>query len=139
MRITKVEVNRRLEVMLTFFRANPNATSKVFLTALSTGQLTGQPEKRISLKTVYEARALVRQEIAEKDAEQTLLSVYLEGKTPEETAKVAPSVRPGHVPDCEGCLSDPIGITEKAEDTGGPCPHRDPECYGPDGCLCGPL
>lgn len=58
MRLSKVEVARRTEAVLTYFRTNPTASVAKLNAALKDGSLTGKPEKMLNIATGYKLRKL---------------------------------------------------------------------------------
>lgn len=56
MRISRVEVARRREAVIAYFRKNPKASVAKLNAALKAGEVTGQPEKMLNIKRGYELR-----------------------------------------------------------------------------------
>lgn len=56
MRLSKTEVERRHQAVLTFFRNNPTVSVAKMNAALKAGEITGKPEKMLNIATGYKWR-----------------------------------------------------------------------------------
>ena len=66
MRINRVEAAKRYAAVLSFFKANPQATGDAANKALASGVLTGEqaPCRKLNPKQVYALRTQARAELA---------------------------------------------------------------------------
>lgn len=120
MRLSKSEVERRKNAVLAYFRKNPTASVAKMNKALTTGELTGKPEKMLNIATGYKWREeakqnpelpLTPQQVATKaladDIDQNVLQSLSErldaqgvpespliGGTPQTLQQVAENIQP---------------------------------------------
>ena len=71
MRLTKTEATRRETAILAYFQANPKTSVAKMNAALTSGALTGTPEKMLNIKRGYELRAKALAAPAEAPAQAT--------------------------------------------------------------------
>ena len=90
MRLPKAEVARRKAGVLAYFRKNPKASVAKLNKALTSGELTGKPEKMLNIATGYAWRkeAIATPELPFEGVEKTTAQVDIAGSGPQSTEQL---------------------------------------------------
>lgn len=117
MRLSKSEVERRKNAVLAYFRKNPTASVAKMNKALTSGELTGKPEKMLNIATGYAWRKEAKEnpELPLAPALQPLVDALKAGGY---------SAAPGELKQGCGTVVDAQGVPESPLIGGTPAPKE---------------